>query len=81
MRMEIHQRRVAGKIVVGGINTKVGIGDGGTRHVQRVNNLLKVGGRTIRGDLIGENGDELDEGEKSKTHCLFNQKETNESHD
>ena len=74
MGMEIHQRQVARKIVIGGINTKVGIGDGRTRHVQRVNDLLKVGGRTIRGDLIGENGDELNEGKKSKTHCIFNQR-------
>ena len=72
--MEIHQRRIACKIIIGGVNTKVGISDGRAGHVQRVNDLLKVGGRTIRGDLIGENGDELNEGKKSKTHWTFNQR-------
>ena len=31
--MKIHQGRVARKVVIHGINTKVGIGDGGVRHV------------------------------------------------
>ena len=53
MGMKIHQGGVARKVVVGGINTKVGIGDGRTRHIQRINNLLKIRGRTIRGDVIG----------------------------
>ena len=74
MRVGIHQGRITCKVVVGGVNTKVGIGDGGTRHVQRVNDLLKIGGRTIRGDLISENDEGLDEGKKSETHCIFNQR-------
>ena len=74
MRVEIHQQRIACKIVVRGVNAKVGIGDGRTRHVQRVNDFLKVRGRTIRGDLIGKNGERSDEGKKSKTHCIFNQR-------
>ena len=72
--MEVHQRRVARKIVIRGIDAKVRIGNGGTRHIQRVNNFLKIGGRAIRGDLIGENGERSDEGEESKMHCIFNQR-------
>ena len=56
------------------------IGNGGARHVQRVNNLLKVGGRTIRGDLISENGEGLDEGRKAKRTAYLT-KEINKSHD
>ena len=74
MGVEIHQGGVVGKVVIGGVNAKMGIGDGGARHVQRVNNLLKVRGGAIRGDLISENGERFDEGKKSKTHCIFNQK-------
>ena len=72
--MEIHQRRIARKIVIRGINAKVGIGNGRTRHVQRVNDLLKIRGGTIGGDLVSENGEGIDEGKKSKTHCIFNQR-------
>ena len=71
--MEVYQGRVTCKIVVSGINTKVGVSNGGTRHVQRVNDLLKVGGRMVRGDVVSENDEELD-GKKSKTQCIFNQK-------
>ena len=46
MRMKIHQRTVTGEIVIGGVDTKVGIGDGRTRHVDRRNNLLKDKGRS-----------------------------------
>ena len=72
--MKVHQRRVAGKVIICGVNTKVRIGDGGTRHIQRVDNLLEIRGRTIRGDLICENGGRVDEGKKSKTYRIFNQK-------
>ena len=44
----------------------MGIGDGGTRHVKRIDNFLKIRGGAIGGDLIGENGEECDEGKKSK---------------
>ena len=64
--MKVHQRRIAGKVIIGGVNAKVGIGNGRTRHIQRVDNLLKVRGGTIRGDLIGENGKGLDGGRKAK---------------
>ena len=80
MRVKIHQRRVTRKVVIGGVNTKVGIGDGGTRHVQGVNNLLKIGGRMIRGNLIGENGERLDGGEKQKRTAYLT-KGINKSHD
>ena len=74
MRVEIHQGRIARKVKIGGVNAKVRVGNSGARHVQRVNDLLKVRGGAIRGDLIGENGEEIDEGKKSKTHCIFNQR-------
>ena len=66
MRVEIHQGRITCKIVICGIHTKVGIGDGRMRHVKRVNDLLKVGGRTIGGDVVGENDEDLDGGRKAK---------------
>ena len=53
---------VVGEIVVGGIQPKVRIGDGRARHVDRVNNLLEIRGRTIGGDVV--NGEELDGEEK-----------------
>ena len=80
MRVEIHQGGVVREVIIRGVNTKVRLGNGGARHVQRINDLLKIGGGTIREDLIGENGEGFDEGKKSKMHCLFNQ-ETNKSHD
>ena len=57
--MKVHQRRVACKIVIGGVNAKVGFSNRGARHIQRVDNLLKIRGGTIRGNLIGENGGEI----------------------
>ena len=80
MRMEIHQRGVTCKIVIGGVDTEMGISDGRVRHVQRVNDLLKIRGGAIRGDLIGENGEEFDEGRKAKRTAYLT-KGTNESCD
>ena len=74
MRVEIHQGRITCKVVIRGINTKVGFGNGRAGHVQRVNNLLKIRGGTIRGDVVGENDERLDEGKKSKMYCIFNQR-------
>ena len=56
--MEIYQRTVTGEIVIGGVNTKVGIGNSGARHVDTVNDLLKEGGRAVVGlDIVsGESG-------------------------
>ena len=73
MRLKVHQRTVAGKIIVGGINAKMGIGNSGAGHVNAVDNLLKERRRVVVGvDVVnGENG----MGEKrSETHCIFNQK-------
>ena len=78
--MKIHQGRVAREIIIRGINTKVGIGNGRARHIQRINYLLKVGGRAIRGDLIGENDERLDEGRKAKRTAYLT-KGINKSHD
>ena len=64
--MKVHQGRVTRKIVIGGVNAKVGISNGGARHIQRVNNLLKIRRGTIRGDLIGKNGEGIDGGRKAK---------------
>ena len=71
--MKVHQGGVAREIIIRGINTKMGISDGRTRHVQRIDNLLKIRGRKIGGDLIGKNDGRLDGGKKSETHCIFNQ--------
>ena len=78
--MEVHQRGVARKVKISGVNTKVGIGNSGTRHVQGDNDLLKVRGRMIRGDVIGENDEESSEGRKAKCTAYLT-KEINESHD
>ena len=69
MRMEIHQRRVTCKVIIGGVNAKVGISNSGTRHVERVNDSLEVGGGMVRGDVVSENDEELDEG-KEKQNAL-----------
>ena len=71
--MEIHQGGITSKVVIGGVNTKVRISNGGARHVERINDLLKIRGRMVRGDVIGVNDEELDEGKKSKMHYIFNQ--------
>ena len=70
--MKVHQGRVARKVIIGGVNPKVRVGDGGTRHVQRIDNLLKIRGGTIRGNVVSENDEGLDGGKKSETHCIFN---------
>ena len=80
MRMEVHQRRVVCEIIIGGVNTKMGIGDGGAGHIQRVNNLLKIRGRTVGRDLISKNGEGLDEGRKAKRTAYLT-KGINKSHD
>ena len=74
MRVEIYQRRIACKVVIGGVNAKVRVGNGGARHVQRIDNLLKIRGGTIREDVVRENDEKLDGGKKSKTHHIFNQR-------
>ena len=54
--MEIHQQAVAGEVIVSGVNAKMRISNGGTRHVDNINNLLKIRGRTIGVDVVnGEN--------------------------
>ena len=80
MRMEIHQGGIACKVIIGGINAKVGVGNGGARHIQRVNNLLKIGGRTIGGDVVSEYDEELDGERKAKCTAYLTQR-INESHD
>ena len=62
--MKVYQRIVGGKIIIGGVNAKVGISDGRTRHVNEVNNLLKVWGRMVGVDVV--NGKELDEGREKQ---------------
>ena len=64
--MEIYQGRVTRKIVIGSVNTEVRVSNGGVRHIQRVNNLLKIMGRTIRRDDVSENDEELDGERKAK---------------
>ena len=63
MRMIIYQGIVAGKVIIGSIETKVGIGDGGTRHIYAVNDFLKErGGALVRGDVV--NDEEGNEGKE-----------------
>ena len=64
--MKIHQRRIVREIVIRGINGEMGIGNGRTRHVKRIDDFLKIRGRAIGGDLIGEYGVRWDEGRKAK---------------
>ena len=54
MRMKIHQRAVAGKIVIGGVNAKVGVSNGRARHVDKVNDLLEVGGRMVGVEVVND---------------------------
>ena len=73
--MEIRQGGVARKIIVGGVNTKVGISDGRARHIDAVNNLLEEGrGVVVRLNVV--NGEEWDGGKKSEMHCIFKPKES-----
>ena len=78
--MEIHQGGIACKIIIRSINPKVGIGNGGARHVERVNDFLEVRGRTIRRDVVGENDGKLDGGRKAKRTAYLTKK-INKSHD
>ena len=65
--MRSYEGRIIGKVVISHIKTKVGVGNGGTRHVDGVNNLLKEGGRAlVRVDVV--NGD--DEMRRRKAKCI-----------
>ena len=78
--MGAYQRIIVGKIIISGVKTKVRIGDGGTRHVDAVDNLLEEGGGVIvRSKVVnGESG----MGEKEKQKCTaYLTKGTNQSHD
>ena len=44
----------------------MGVSNGRARHVQRVNDLLKIRGGVVRGDVVGENDERLDGGRKAK---------------
>ena len=78
MRMKVYQRGVVREIIIRGVDTKVGIGNGGTRHMDRVDDLLKVGRRTVRLDVV--NGEDVDEGRKAKRTAYLT-KRINQSHD
>ena len=78
MRVEAHQGGIACKIIIGGIDTKMGIGDGGTRHVNKVNDLLEIGGRMIGSNVV--NGGNWMGGGKAKCTAYLT-KGINESHD
>ena len=79
MRMIIYQRTVAGKVIVGSVETKMGVGNSGTRHVYAVNNLLKEGGRVlVREDVV--NGGSGMGGRKAKCTAYLT-KGINKSHD
>ena len=73
--MKVHQRTVAGKIVISGIHAKIGVSNGGARHIYAVNDFLEEGRRMVVG-LNVVNGEGLDGGRKSETPCIFNQKES-----
>ena len=55
--MRSYKGIVIGEIIVGGIETKVGISNGGARHVNRIDNLLKEGGgAAVRFDVVNGEG-------------------------
>ena len=79
MHVRLYQGFIVCKIVIGCIKTKVGVSNGGTRHVDKVNNLLEEkGGVVVRIDVVN-GGSGMGE-KKSEMHCLFNQR-FDESHD
>ena len=47
--MRSYQRPIVGKVVISGVQAKVGISNGRTRHVNSTNDLLKKG----RGVVVG----------------------------
>ena len=61
---------VVGEIIIGRIKTEVGISDGGTRHVNGINNLLKKtrGEVVVRVDVVN---DERWDGKKRKQNTLL----------
>ena len=76
--MEIYQGRIACEIIIGGIDTEVGIGNDRTRHIDEVNNLLEVGGRTVRSDVVN---DEDWLGKRKAKHTAYLTKRINGSYD
>ena len=69
--MRPYQRFVVGEIIIGCIKTEVGISNGGTRHVDAVNDLLKEGRGVVVGvDVVNDEGRNGEK--KSKMHSLFN---------
>ena len=79
MHVRLYQGFVVCKIVISCIKTKVGVGNGGTRHVDAVNNLLEEGGRVVVGvDVV--NGEKWDGGRKAKCTAYLT-KGINKSHD
>ena len=51
---KVYQRTVAGEIIIGGIDTKMRIGNGGMRHIDAVDYFLKIGGRTVGLDVVND---------------------------
>ena len=72
--MEVYQQRIACKVIVDGVGTEVGIGNGGTRHVNKIDDLLKVWGRKIGGDVV--NGESWMGGRKAKHTAYLTKKST-----
>ena len=78
--MRAYQRVVVGKIVVGHIKTKVGVGNGGVRHVYRVNNLLeRTRGEVLVRMNVVNGGNEM--GERKAKCTAYLTKGINTSHD
>ena len=78
--MRSYEGRVVGKVIIGGIQAKVGVGNGGARHVNSVNDLLKKTRRGVVVRLKVVNGEEWNEGRKAKRTAYLT-KEINRSHD
>ena len=49
MHMRAYQQIIIGKVVVSHIETEVRVGNSGSRHVNRVDDLLKDGRRAVVG--------------------------------
>ena len=79
MHVRLYPGFIVCKIIIGCIKTKVGVGDGGTRHVDRVNDFLKERRRVVVGIDV-ENG-ESEMGKRKAKCTAYLTKGVNESHD
>ena len=80
MHVRPYKGRIVGKVIISSIKTEVGISNGGMRHVNRVNDLLKkTRGEVVVGiDVVNGGGWN---GERKAKHTAYLTKGINKSHD